>query len=94
MTRGWDQRKRQRATANGSEGEVFLAQNALASALRAGREEAGAETAAGAEERESREQVERNQRCQKKGNKKERSKLAHEGGLGLSEREKKRAGSL
>lgn len=54
VTRGREQRKRQSGTANGREGEVFPAQNALASAQRAGREEAGAETAAGAEEREGR----------------------------------------
>lgn len=54
VTRGRDQRKRQSGTANGREGEVFPAQNALASVRRAGREEAGAETAAGAEEREGR----------------------------------------
>lgn len=47
---GWDQRGRQPGVANGSEG----VQNALASMLRAAREEAGAETAAGAEGREGR----------------------------------------
>ena len=36
VNRGWDLRERESGTANESEGEVFLAQNALASALRAG----------------------------------------------------------
>lgn len=38
VTRGWDFGERESGTANESEGEVFLAQNALASALRAGRD--------------------------------------------------------
>lgn len=35
VNRGWDLCERESGTANESEGEVFLAQNALASALRA-----------------------------------------------------------
>ena len=35
VNRGWDLRERESGTANESEGEVFLAQNALASVLRA-----------------------------------------------------------
>lgn len=38
VTRGWGLHERESGTANESEGEVFLAQNALASASRAGRD--------------------------------------------------------
>lgn len=38
VKRGWDLRERESGTANESEGEVFLAEDALASVLRAGRD--------------------------------------------------------